>query len=144
MNTTVISQLIGKTVSDITAVVTQGYIGNDTHTAGCKIKTTSVYSICTGTVLDVSRDPYDNTWCVTVENNSQRWVRYCQLSDIEVHAGQHLGQNDLIGSADKGVMRFEYCTTTKSQFPVRYFSRQMYKHDPTPILFGMIWLEEVY
>ena len=40
----------------------------------------------------------------------------------------------------KGKMRLEYCTSDQSQFPVRILSRQLYKHDPTPIIFGQILL----
>lgn len=141
MNTSILSTLTGREVSNPRSVIDQGFVGNNPQTAGCMIKSTNVYSICSGTILAVERDPMDNTWCVTVELDSQTWLRYCRLSATGVFAGRTLSKDDLVGYSAKQLMRFEYCTAAKSQFPVRVATRQLYKHDPTPILFGQIPLD---
>ena len=143
MNTDILSALTGLTVTNPRSVIDQGFVGNNINTAGCMIKTSTVYSICDGTILAVERDPSDSTWCVTVEFDSQLWVRYCRLSATGVFAGRTLFKGELVGYSAKQLMRFEYCTATKSQFPVRVATRQLYKHDPTPVLFGQIPLSGV-
>lgn len=141
MNTSILSTLTGLNVTNPRSVIDQGFVGNNTETANCKIKTTEVHSICEGLVLAVERNPIDNTWSVTVEVNSQLWVRYCSLRTTGIAVGSTLHKNDLVGYANKFIMRFEYCTTAKSKFPVRVATRQLYKQDPTPILFGQIPLD---
>lgn len=143
MNTTVLSTLIGRTLSDNENVIEQGYGGSSQTTAGCFIKTQTVNSICNGTVVSVERDAITNTWCVTVWVNSQQWVRYCYLSSVKVITGTTISMNDSIGYAYKNLMKFEYCTSAKSKFPVRVSNQQLYKHDPTPILSGQLKLSEV-
>lgn len=143
MNTSVLSCLIGRELSDKENVIDQGYRGSSQATAGCFIKAQSVHSICSGTVLAIERDPNNATWCVTVWVTSQQWVRYCCLSAVKVIVGANINKNDSIGYAYKNLMKFEYCTSQKSPFPVRVTTQQLYKHDPTPILFGQIKLSEV-
>lgn len=140
MTTAILSTLTGTKVTNPRDVITQGYVGNSPASAGCYIKTQVVYSICNGTVLAVERDPNTSTWCVTVWVDSQSWVRYCGLSATNVLVGASISEHSTIGYAYKNIMRFEYCTATKSQFPVRVSNKQLYKCDPTPILFGQIKL----
>ena len=142
MNTNILSMLTGTTVKDSDNIIQQGYGGSSQATAGCFIKAQSVHSICKGTVLAIERDPVTSAWCVTVWVNSQQWVRYCSLSAVKVLVGSTLNENDAIGYAYKNVMKFEYCTSQKSKFPVRVAMQQLYKHDPTPVLFGQIKLTE--
>jgi len=143
MNNSVLSMLVGRKLSDNESVIDQGYSGKNQATAGCFIKTQAVYSICKGTVLSVERDPNTSAWCVTVWVNSQQWVRYCYLSAVKVVVGTEISENTPIGYAYKNLMKFEYCTATKSKFPVRVSTKQLYKHDPTPVLSGQIPLSEV-
>ena len=143
MNNKIFSMLVGRKLSDNESVIEQGYGGSSQATAGCFIKTQGVYSICNGTVLAVERDPNNSTWCVTVWVNSQQWVRYCYLSSVKVLVGATVSENTPIGYEYKNLMKFEYCTSTKSKFPVRVATQQLYKHDPTPVLSGQITLSEV-
>lgn len=135
MNAT-LTTLTGTQVNNPRSIIEQGYNGSSIRTAGCLLKTQFVNSICTGLVLAVGKEPYDNTWSVTVEVNSQKWIRYCNLFICDVNVGQKVQPNDSIGASFKGLMRLEYCTAEKSQFPVRALNRELYKHDPTPVIFG--------
>ena len=139
----VLSTLVGIEVNEPSQVIVQGWTVGDTAVTGCVIKLNKAHSICSGMVLAVEKDPKDNTWCVTVEVNSQRWVRYCHLSSAVSIVGQRLKLEDSIGFACNGTIRLEYCTADKSRFPVRIGSRQLYKQDPTPIVFGQEILSEV-
>lgn len=132
----VLSILTGKQVDS--SVIDRGYCGNAQQFAGCFIKTDKVYNLCKSVVLASEKDPYDNTYTVTTEVNSQCWLRYCGLKESVVIPGLHLNEKDEIGSSKDGLFRFEYCTSTESQFPVRLLSRQLYKHDPTPVIFGNV------
>ena len=129
-----LSILVGKEVDS--SVIEQGFVGNNPYTAGCHIKAQAVCSISTGVVIAVDRDPKDSTWCVTVEVDSKRWVRYCYLSGARVIVGAKISVYDPVGYPYKNKMRLEYCTAEKTQFPVRILNKQLYKTDPTPIIFG--------
>lgn len=129
-----LSILLGRPVDS--SVIIQGFVGNTSYTAGCNINAQSVYSVSTGTVLAVDRDPKDSTWCVTVEVDSKHWIRYCHLSGSMVLVGRKLDVYTPIGYAYKNTMRLEYCTSDNTQFPVRILNKQLYKTDPTPIIFG--------
>lgn len=135
MNKT-LSTLTGTTVDNPRSVIDQGFVGNSQYTAGCFIKTHKVYSISSGIVLSVSQDPKDSTWGVTIEVTSKQWIRYCCLGATSVLVGRKISTYDVIGYANRGVMRLEYCTSDKTQFPVRVLDKQLYKTDPTPIIFG--------
>ena len=133
----VLSTLTGTKVDNPKSVIDQGFVGNSSATAGCLIKTNLVYSICTGTILAVGIDPSNNTLTITVEVSSQKWIRYCRLVVDELpDVGKQIQVGDFLGITHKGLMRLEYCTAEKSQFPVRELNYQLYKHDPTPIIFG--------
>lgn len=132
----VLSILTGKQVDS--SVIDRGYCGNYQEYAGCYIKSDKVYSICNGVVLASEKDPKNDTYSVTVEVDSQCWVRYCYLSQVNVSAGAYLKLEDLVGYSTKNLTRLEYCTANESQFPVRILSKQLYKHDPTPIIFGKV------
>ncbi len=138
----VLSILTGLKVEDTRSVIEQGFLDKNQSTAGCYIKTQSVHSISRGVVLAIEKDPKNLTWTVTVEVNSHKWVRYCCLSAVKVLTGIKINVNDSIGYADRGLMRLEYCTNKKTKFPVRITSRQLYKCDPTPIIFGQEILTE--
>lgn len=136
----ILSILTGNTVDE--SIIEQGYVGNSPYTASCLISTASVYSICNGKVIAVDRDSRYGTWCITVEVDSQHWIRYCKLGSVKVSAGQSLSTGNLLGFAHRNSMRLEYCTSAQSQFPVRILSRQLYKQDPAHILFGQEILAE--
>ena len=139
----ILSVLTGNQVNAPRDVIEQGFIGSSQHTAGCFIKTAEVHSICNGTVIAIDRDPHNNTWSITVEVTSQKWVRYCDMASYKVGIGQKVGVKDLLGYSYRGIMRFEYCNSVTSIFPVRLLNLQLYKHDPTPIIFGQEILTEV-
>jgi hypothetical protein len=141
MNTSILSTLTGLNVTNPRSVIDQGFVGNNTETACCKIKTSGVYSICDGTVIAVERSPLDSTWTITVEVDSQLWLRYCGLRTTGLLTGVSLHSTELVGYPYNSLLRFEYCTSAVSKFPVRVATRQLYKQDPTPILFGQIPLD---
>lgn len=132
----VLSNLTGKRVDDPTTVIEQGWVGSTEYNTGCLIKTSRVNSISSGVVIDIGQDPMDDTWSVTVELNPRLWVRYCRLLTVAVAVGQKLAVSDYIGAAYKSMMRLEYCTNKSSAFPVRALNKQLFKNDPTPIIFG--------
>ena len=134
----VLTTLTGTSVNNPRSVIEQGFNGNDEFTAGCWIKTQFVNSICSGTVLSIGKDPINDTWSATIEYNSQKWVRYCNLFICDLEVGQKVNPYDSIGTSYQGKVRLEYCTSEKARFPVRALNRQLYKHDPTPIIFGSI------
>ena len=135
----ILSTLTGNQVDDPKSVIDQGFVGISAATAGCLIRTNMVHSICDGTVIATGIDPLNNTWTVTVEATSQMWIRYCLLLEDDLPAvGQKIKESDYIGVAHKKLMRLEYCTSAKSQFPVRELNKQLYKHDPSAIIFGGI------
>lgn len=143
MNTEILSLLTNTEVKEPREVINQGFLGNDDQTAGCWITTSDVYSICSGVVLAVDRAVKNNTWCVTVEVDNKHWVRYCGIAATKVIVGETINRGQFVGYAYKRLIRFEYCTSIASQFPVRILSKQLYKTDPTPILFGQEKLSEV-
>lgn len=143
MNTEILSLLTNTQVSDPREVIDQGFMGSNTQSAGCWIKTQDVRSICSGTVISIDRTDTNDTWCVTVEVDSNRWVRYCCLSAVKVIKGYSINPSDFIGYSYKGLMRFEYCTSKKTKFPVRLVSKQLYKTDPSQVLFGQEILSKV-
>lgn len=130
----VLSTLTGHSVDE--SIIEQGFIGSNQQNAGCFIKAQSIHSICDGIVIAAEKDPSDSTWSVTVEIDNQHWVRYCRLCASSKFVGTKVAPNDLIGYPLNGLMRLEYCTADKSQFPVRILKNQLYKQDPTPIIFG--------
>jgi len=130
----VLSTLAGREVDE--SIIEQGFIGSSQQNAGCFIKVPTVHSISEGIVIADEKDPSDSTRIVTVEVDSQHWIRYCRLCASSKFVGAKTKPGDLIGFSDKGLMKLEYCTAEKSQFPVRIIRNQLYKQDPTPIIFG--------
>lgn len=134
MNDT-LSILTGKSIENPRTVLERGFYGVSTDTANCLIKTNNVNCICDSTVLAVGQSPRTNEWCVTTEVGPSRWVRYCGLSSTGVTTGMKLNKKDFIGYSTNGYMRLEYCTKLESNYPVRLLGIQLYKNDPTPIIF---------
>lgn len=130
----VLSILTGSEVD--ASVIDQGFSGSSQYTAGCFIKTQSVYSISIGTVISIEQDPKNSRWTVTVKLDDWQWIRYCNLSAVKVKELDEVTLQTHIGYSYKGVMRLEYCTGEESDFPVRISSEQKYKHDPSPIIFA--------
>jgi len=142
MNTAVLEILTGMKVNNPRDIIDRGFIGNSSDTAGCLLKTFEVHSICKGIVISID---YENkgTWCITVEVNSQRWIRYCGLASVKIKSGQTLFTGDFLGYGYRGMMQLEYCTSDVNSYPVRLASKQLYKHDPSPVIFGQENPEEV-
>ena len=143
MNTNILSILTGLTDINISKVIKQGWHGGRPFVTGCLINTDNVYSVCQGVVIGIGKDD-NNLYSVTVEYNSQLWVRYCLLKSYSISIGERVLLNTKIGNAYKNTLRFEYCTANKSDFPIRVLNRQLYKHDPAPVLFGQELLTEVF
>jgi hypothetical protein len=131
----ILSALLNKSIDNPRDVIIQNWKGSPSYVTGCLIKGDSIYSICNGQVLAISQDD-KSLWGVTIQYNSQVWIRYCLLNDYNVSVGQYVYTHDLIGRSSNNMMRLEYCTPDISNFPVREIDIQMYKHDPTPIIFG--------
>lgn len=130
----VLSTLAGQEVDE--SVIEQGFIGSNQQNAGCFIKVSVVHSISDGVIIAVEKDPTDSTKTVTVEVDSQHWIRYCRLCASSKFVGAKIQPGDFIGYSDRGLMKLEYCTAEKSQFPVRIIYNQLYKQDPASIIFG--------
>ena len=143
MNTTILSTLLGTQVSDVSKVIKQGWQATNPYMTGCLIYTDAVYSICTGTVVEIGKDDKNNLYSVTIEYDYGIWIRYCLLQSYVVAIGDDVSSGTKMGDAYKGVLRFEYCTEEFSVFPYRTEDRQLYKHDPMPILTGEIELPEI-
>jgi hypothetical protein len=142
MTTSVLSMLIGKSIKDPSHVIKQGWQGTRPFMTGCLIITDDVFSICSGLVVDVGQDEKSSLYSVTVEYEYAVWVRYCQLESCDVAFGDTIERKTRIGTAYNGLLRFEYCSDEFSVFPVRTTDRQMYKHDPMPILVGDLTLPD--
>ena len=143
MMTAILSTLTGTNVSSPNTVINQGWHGSQPFVTGCLINTTNVFSICSGLVIDIGTDDKNNLYSVTVEYNSVLWVRYCLLKSCSVVIGNRVSLNTKIGVTYKNLLRFEYCNKDNSDFPVRIGTKQLYKHDPAPVLFGQERLPEV-
>lgn len=143
MTTRILSTLTGTNVITTNQVINQGWHGSQPFMTGCLINTQDAYSVCSGLVIDIGIDDKNNLYSVTVEYNSVLWVRYCLLSKCYVAIGDNVTLGTKIGTTFKRLLRFEYCNKDVSDFPVRINTKQLYKHDPTPILFGQELLPEV-
>lgn len=136
MSANVLSTLVGSEIKDPLKVIVQGWHGGQPFMTGCLIKTSVAYSVCEGVVIGIGQDDKNGLYSVTVEYDYLTWVRYCLLDSYEVSIGDTVTKGTKIGKAYKNNIRFEYCTATVSDFPIRNLNRQLYKQDPTPILFG--------
>lgn len=132
----VLSMLTGETIMDSSNVIEQGWHDSQPFMTGCLIKTSNVYSICPGIVINIGVDDKNNLYSVTVEYDSQTWVRYCMLGNVSVNVGDSVEFQTKIGTSHKNLIRFEYCTPEVSNFPVRELTSQLYRQDPTPVLFS--------
>lgn len=133
MNT--LSLLLNTSITNPASVIKQGWSVSTQAMTGCLIKANKVYSISNGVVISIEQDPINDEWSVTVEVTSQKWVRYCLLKSSDLNVGQGIKSSDFVGITANGKVRLEYCTNVNSSFPVRIMSKQLYKHDPTPIIF---------
>ena len=139
----IISTLIGSPVRELSHVIKQGWQNTRPFMTGCLIYTDNVFSICDGIVIGVGHDDKNDLYSVSVEYEYATWVRYCLLQTCNVEVGDRVTKSDKIGSTYKGVLRFEYCTDEFSVFTYRTIDRQLYKHDPMPVLTGEIQLSEI-
>lgn len=139
----ILSALVGKDIENPRTVIKQGFRGKNTETAGCLMRVYTAYSICDGTVIAVGRSTYNGAWCVTVSIGVDCWIRYCMLSSTGVLKSQKIKKGDFIGYGTDGYIQFEYCTAEKSNYPVRLSGTQLYKHDPTPIIFSKTDISEM-
>ena len=143
MNTDILSTLLGTKVSDVSKVIKQGWQATRPFMTGCLIYADDVYSISTGTVVEIGKDDKNNLYSVTIEYDYGICIRYCLLQFYNVVVGEEISVGTKIGNAYKGVLRIEYCTEEFSVFTYRNGDSQLYKHDPMPILTGEIDLPEI-
>lgn len=143
MTSAVLSILVGQSIQDVSHIIQQGWQNTRPFMTGCLINADDVYSICTGTVIDVGIDDKNNLFSVTVEYNYALWIRYCMLQTCNVSVGDKLATSDKIGSTYKNIVRLEYCTDEFSVFPCRCGDRQLYKHDPMVVFSGEVTLPDI-
>ena len=139
----ILSGLVGRSVDNFSEVIKQGWHDIRPFMTGCLISTTSAYSICSGTVIDVGKDDKNLTYSVTVEYEYLTWIRYCLLKSCDVEFGDKVSIGTKIGDTYNKVLRFEYCTNDDSRFPTRIGLRCLYKQDPMVILDGSRTLPDI-
>ena len=138
----IISLLVGKDITDPTKYIIQGWQAGDVNMTGTLINTDKVFSICSGTIIEVGKDNKNNLYSVSVEYEYATWVRYCMLESVYVSVGNVISRGDGIGKAYKSQLRLEYCTDDESEFPFRCGNMELYKQDPMVILDGDIDLAD--
>lgn len=104
---------------------------------GITVLSSSAYSPCFGTVVDVGRT-VDGTYTVSILYNPNSIIRICNLETCNVKAGQDIPTNICIGSVKYNKLKVEHATTRKerSSSVVRVDGNTYYKHDPTAIVSG--------
>lgn len=115
-------------------------MGSSSYHVGVDIEASEVYSPCRG--VCIYSGLVDNKLSCTVQYSSNICLRFTNLSEVSVEAGQIIYYDQLIGIADKYV-HFEYLTSEKNEPNFRVFfnsniSYYMYKHDPMLVLTGNI------
>jgi hypothetical protein len=140
MNTDIFSILVGTYIDDPSHIIKQGWHNVRPFMTGCLIIVDVIYSICEGTVVDIGIDDKNNLYSITVEYDYDIWIRYCLLKSCSVSVGDSVAIGTELGITDDGLLRFEYCNDDFSVFPLRINDRQLYKHDPMPILIGEVEL----
>lgn len=100
------------------------------HT-GVDIAGTDAYSIVPGKVIQVSKE--NNTYCVTVQYESNSCVRYKNLQCVEVDINQTVEVGTLLGKAIRSI-HVELLRSIQSMWPVRIGGRTYYKHDPYELI----------
>lgn len=92
-----------------------------------------VFSICYGSVVAVNFDL--DGFVVTVQYDSEKCVRYCNLLSVYVTIGQAVKYGDKIGIY-RDYVHFEYAISTESDssWAVRIGDLTYYKADPMPVL----------
>lgn len=139
----IISLLVGKDISDASAYIIQGWQSGDVNMTGTLISANNVYSICSGTVINVGKDNKNNLYSVSVEYEYAIWIRYCMLKSVNVKVGDEVDRGDKIGNAYNNALRVEYCTDEESDFPFRCGEWELYKQDPMIILSGELELPDL-
>lgn len=112
--------------------------------SGIDIKANSVYSYSDGVVMQIGTD--GKTFEVSIQYDVNNIIRYMNLKNVSVSYGQNIVAGDLIGIA-KDFVHFEHCTLDKTnelplnmEWAIRLESVQYYKHDPEPLINGLITL----
>lgn len=100
------------------------------HT-GVDVSASSVYNLCPGTAVLVSKDR--NTWTVIVQYDMANCIQYKNLAECAVSTGEFVDTYQLIGRVDKFV-HIDYLSVGENVWPVRVGSQTLYKHDPTEIV----------
>ena len=115
-------------------------MGSNAYHTGIDIKAENVYCPCKGVVIYSGL--VENKPSVTIQYSPNICLRYTNLKQTNVVAGQLIYDNQNIGIAD-GHVHFEYLTSEKNEPNFRVFfnskvSYFMYKHDPMLVLEGNI------
>lgn len=111
------------------------------YNTGCDIAASTVYSICSGVIVQVGKDSKHHV--ATIQYNRNICIRYTNLSEVSCEAGELIQSGDIVGIADK-YTRVE-CIMRDSDFklwPVRIGKIQYYKVDPEPYVDGSVLLQD--
>ena len=101
---------------------------------GIDVCGTNVYSYSNGVVLAVGKDK--GKYAVTVQYDVFSVLRYTNLKDVSVRAGDMIQVGYKIGAAHNYV-HFEYATKDQSNWPVRVGTETYYKQNPIRMLGGV-------
>lgn len=108
------------------------------HT-GLDILATEVYSMHSGTVIQVGKDEND-TYAVTLQYSGSIITRYKNLKTVYVKAGDYLYEGGFIGTSEESV-HFEYATRDEGTYLVRIDTETYYKHNPEVLFNGTVTLK---
>lgn len=137
-----IATLLGETLSNFNRLVRGTWNASTIpyHTS-IDILTRSVYSMTSGYILFIGTDA-DGMKSVNVLCNDTQMIRYCNLKQVSVSAGDSLLSGQYIGECTEYV-KIEYCTEYQgdSKWAVRFFTSTFYKQNPEGLFTGEIQIQ---
>ena len=115
-------------------------MGSETYHLGIDIKASDIYCPCSGVVIYDGLVEYKPS--CTIQYSANICLRFTNMLELNVVAGQLVSYDTCIGKADEYV-HFEYLTSEPNDPNFRVFfnstiSYYMYKHDPMLVLTGNI------
>lgn len=125
-------------VSDVSS---KWYKELSSYNSGCDIQADTVYSLCSGVVLQVGT--FDNMLTVTIQYDANTCVRYAHLKNTKLRPGQLIRYKEIVGSADKFVrVEVAQLYSDLTMWPVRIGNITYYKVDPESYVDGSILLPD--
>lgn len=118
-----------------------GVYKGSVHT-GVDTKATSVFSLSQGVI--VSTYSNDKTYSVIVQYDSNKFIRYSNLTYIQVVKGSTIEKGSKIGDCKS--VHLEYLRRDKSDIPItiNLFGMKLYPNNPVPLLTQEETLKSVY